>query len=327
MEVEQLLHQGLSQPSPKSSDIIEDEVCAKTQNLNLGEIRTNLKSVLSFDCGSKLVPNAVKLLVSVFVKLAKKFHLNQLFSSEDGLQICCSAEGKALQVLFGSAILQVHQSISIVQGTTIKAQLGWYHPFNLMNSGIPVHAQAQLYKKRERFVLLFNGSWQHLLDKIKPLLSISDDSDCDSFNESIYIPVHVHQYMCPKALNLKPVLKTSKSLTTILSSKASRVRFSEEDIVRDVPVAKEDREARMGIGGICTLPGGRLKPLRSPKTGLFIWRDEKEAVFEKVSRAMDLTNIVDNSLFNPIKQPVGKLAIVRKKALIRRDSPKRYRSE
>eukprot|EP00510_Aplanochytrium_minuta_P008771 CAMPEP_0184050262 /NCGR_PEP_ID=MMETSP0956-20121227/3947_1 /TAXON_ID=627963 /ORGANISM="Aplanochytrium sp, Strain PBS07" /LENGTH=207 /DNA_ID=CAMNT_0026342803 /DNA_START=783 /DNA_END=1406 /DNA_ORIENTATION=+ len=206
----------------------------------------------------------------------------------------------------------------IVDDCEVNAQLRWHHPFSL--SGKPNPYQHELYQKRARFVSLFSLSWQHLLKKTIPMLT-AEGLNAEEESGLDNISVEVLHTNCPSALNLKSALKTSSRNIT----RKTKVQFSDEKIVRQVPLTKDAREARMGAGMCVSLPGGQLRPLRSPKTGLYI---NSNILSVKSGNKQKLETVdAEDSRGTGIKQPAGEIANVREKTLIRRDSPKRYRIE
>lgn len=307
--------------------------------------KTAVNSVLSLDNGRVLVPNAKQLLYRLFTKIAKKFHLEKIFTSRDISKVCCSAGEETRRVLFGSAVLEVFLTTTVVSSSIVKTDLLWHHPYNNPEAGgTPSQEETHaIYQKRARFIQLFNSTWQHMLDKIRPFLSIEEYNDeldnkenlmvsqrsggkklfsSPESNTSKFVPVIV-QHDNTETINLQSSLKLPRSNSST-ERKGLRVTFLGDDRFREFPLTKENREARMSLGASATLPCGNLKPLREVKTGLYKNYNENSAV-------IDLTNTFENDLSTSTStnstnsHEKDHNLPPKKRMLKRRDSPKRFR--
>ena len=97
----------------------------------------------------------------VFVKLAERFHLRVGKCAQDGAIVCCFADDDSRAVLFSSAMLEVVQTIGLVDSggmPMVSVQLTWHHP----GTG----SQHRGYRKRRHFIELFTHAWRKLLTRL-----------------------------------------------------------------------------------------------------------------------------------------------------------------
>jgi len=127
-----------------------------------------------------LVPNTIQLLSTLFRKLCHKFHLTQTIVNKKGNKIKSSPETSASEVLFGSATLEVVQSVKILCPTSVKVRLSWYHPCNLDSSKVD-STLKETYRKRTKFVQMFTTSWEYMLEKIQPYLGEEEDKESEEY--------------------------------------------------------------------------------------------------------------------------------------------------